>query len=251
MASSVPVKSTLLLLLSIQLALSFFTGAVAQLKQVVDDVELEQVVTNSKQREFDYYTLALQWPATYCRFTKKCCSKNACCRGDNSPTEFTIHGLWPDYNDGSYPSCCGGSNFKEKELSTLLEPLNKYWPTLSCGKSSTCHGVKGSFWAHEQVLFEAGYVPSNTEKYPVGGIISAIQNAYRETPLLICSKGALEEVRLCFYKDFKPRECTTGSMLRDRMRSSSSSCPQYVSLPAFASSGKFFRHLCSQISDEK
>ncbi|CAN1346007.1 Ribonuclease 2 [Linum perenne] len=269
MASSVPVKSTLLLLLSIQLALSFFTGAVAQLKQVVDDVELEQVVTNSKQREFDYYTLALQWPATYCRFTKKCCSKNACCRGDNSPTEFTIHGLWPDYNDGSYPSCCGGSNFKEKELSTLLEPLNKYWPTLSCGKSSTCHGVKGSFWAHEaekhgtcsspvtgdeynyfltglnvyfkynitQVLFEAGYVPSNTEKYPVGGIISAIQNAYRETPLLICSKGALEEVRLCFYKDFKPRECTTGSMLRDRMRSSSSSCPQYVSLPAFASSG--------------
>ncbi|CAN1345286.1 Ribonuclease 2 [Linum perenne] len=153
MSSFVPLKITLLLLLSSQLALSFFSGAESHLKEVVEDVELDQLVlTNSKQREFDYFVLALQWPPTYCRFTKKCCSKNGCCRGDNSPTEFTIHGLWPNYNDGSWPSCCGGSNFNEKELSTLLKPLNKYWPTLSCGKSSTCHGVKGSFWAHEVVF---------------------------------------------------------------------------------------------------
>ncbi|CAN1236050.1 Ribonuclease 2, partial [Linum grandiflorum] len=243
MASSVPVKTPLLLvllLISIQLSLSLslprsFSAAIAKLNEEENDVELEelQMVANSNAREFDYFKLALQWPATYCRFTKKCCSKNACCRGENSPTEFTIHGLWADYNDGSWPSCCGGSNFNEKELSTLLEPLNKYWPTLSCGKSSTCHGVKGSFWAHEQVLFEAGYVPSNTEKYPVGGIISAIQNAFLETPELVCSKGALEEIHLCFDKSFKPRDCNIGKTMRaGKYYSSSSSCPKYVSLPA-------------------
>lgn len=33
------------------------------------------------QREFDYFNLALQWPGTVCRRTRRCCSSNACCRG--------------------------------------------------------------------------------------------------------------------------------------------------------------------------
>jgi len=217
-------------------------------------------VVNKVQREFDYFALALQWPGTYCSKTRKCCSTNACCRGSNSPTHFTIHGLWPDYNDGTWPSCCTESDFDEKEISTLLGALEEYWPSLSCSKASTCSGGKGLFWAHEwekhgtcstavfkdeytyflatlniyfkynvtEVLFEAGYVPSNTEKYPIGGIITAIQNAFHATPQLICKKGALEELRLCFYKDFTPRDCVD---------SAKSSCPDYVSLPAYSSLG--------------
>ncbi|XP_031259045.1 ribonuclease 2 [Pistacia vera] len=212
------------------------------------------------QREFDYFNLALQWPGTVCRRTRYCCSSNACCRGSNSPTEFTIHGLWPDYNDGTWPACCKRSNFDEKEISTLLGALEKYWPSLSCGSSSTCYSGKGSFWAHEwekhgtcsspvtgdeysyflttlnvyfkynvtKVLNEAGYFPSNTEKYPRGGIVSAIQNAFHTTPKLVCSKGAVEELHLCFYKDFKLRDCAA----------SKSSCPKYVSLPAYSSRGR-------------
>ncbi|KAE9463675.1 hypothetical protein C3L33_04410, partial [Rhododendron williamsianum] len=219
------------------------------------------VIESRKQREFDYFALALQWPGTYCQRTRHCCSSNACCRGSNAPTEFTIHGLWPDYNDGSWPSCCTRSNFDIEKISTLLDDIQKYWPSLSCGSPSTCHGGKGLFWAHEvniscglmfhffafklqksmarahfqlfvmnmstflqhltsisstmsrvaasyilhffplyasnsifanfasqagcrhqKVLSEAGYVPSNTEKYPLGGVISAIQNAFHATP---------------------------------------------------------------------
>ncbi|KAM7501661.1 hypothetical protein LguiB_000565 [Lonicera macranthoides] len=80
------------------------------------------------------------------------------------------------------------------------------------------------------VLNEAGYVPSNSEKYPLGGIVSAIQNAFHATPQLVCSEGAVDELWLCFYKDFKPRDCLNGS-------SSQSSCPQYISLPAHAPLG--------------
>ncbi|GKU97864.1 hypothetical protein SLEP1_g10944 [Rubroshorea leprosula] len=104
------------------------------------------------QREFDYFALCLQWPGTVCHGTRHCCSSNACCRGSNSPTEFTIHGLWPDYNDGTWPACCTRSRFDEREISTLLDGLEKYWPSLSCGSSSTCFSGKGSFWAHEFVL---------------------------------------------------------------------------------------------------
>ncbi|CAL1407921.1 unnamed protein product [Linum trigynum] len=112
-SSSILAKNALLYL---QFTLSFLLAASFSVAEEV--VELEQVVGNSDQREFDYFVLALQWPATYCRFSKKCCRQNACCRGENSPTEFTIHGLWSNYNDGSWPSCCGGSNFNEKEVTT-------------------------------------------------------------------------------------------------------------------------------------
>ncbi|KAF3434935.1 hypothetical protein FNV43_RR22022 [Rhamnella rubrinervis] len=209
-------------------------------------------------REFDYFALALQWPGTFCRQTRHCCSSNACCRGSNAPTEFTIHGLWPDYNDGTWPACCTREEFDEKEISTLHDALEKYWPSLSCGLPSTCHEKHGTcsfpvIWDEynyflttlnvyfkynvTRVLNEAGYVPSNAEKYPLGGIISAIQNAFGATPLLVCKKGAVEELRLCFYKDFKPRDCVMGSTGQSFVLSSSSSCPKYVSLPEHASSG--------------
>ncbi|KAK8565113.1 hypothetical protein V6N12_058688 [Hibiscus sabdariffa] len=101
------------------------------------------------QREFDYFALALQWPGTICHRTRHCCSSNACCRGSNSPTEFTIHGLWPDYNDGTWPSCCARARFDVKEISPLMDALEKYWPSLYCSRSSTCFSGKGIFWAHE------------------------------------------------------------------------------------------------------
>ncbi|KAL2488401.1 Ribonuclease 2 [Forsythia ovata] len=243
-----------------------------------------------KQREFDFFKLSLQWPGTVCRHTRRCCSSNGCCRGSNALVEFTIHGLWADYNDGTWPSCCDGPTFNVKEISTLLDALNKYWPSLSCSSASNCHGGKGLFWAHEclkliiasfvyfilelgddvrqwekhgtcsssvtkdeysyflttlnvyfkynvtEVLREAGYVASNTEKYPVGGIISAIQNAFHATPELQCKGDAVEELRLCFYKDFKPRDCAVESNRQNDMVYSKGSCPKYVSLPAYVSS---------------
>ncbi|KAI4356245.1 hypothetical protein L6164_000279 [Bauhinia variegata] len=213
-------------------------------------------------REFDYFKLALQWPGTFCKSTRHCCSKNACCRGSNAPTEFTIHGLWPDYNDGTWPSCCSRSDFDPKEISTLVDGLEKYWPTLSCSSPSKCHGgrekhgtcsypvIRDEYhyfltglnvyfkYNVTRVLYEAGYVPSNTEKYPVGGIISAIQNAFHITPSIVCSKDSIKELHLCFYKDFTPRDCATVSSINIEMVTSKASCPKYVSLPIHVSSGR-------------
>nr|VDD10910.1 unnamed protein product [Brassica oleracea] len=251
-----------------------------------DDV----VEVNRSQREFDYFALSLQWPGTYCRGTRHCCSKNACCRSSDTPTQFTIHrlmyllnvdfryrisyynnnlriiisntnlvdGLWPDYNDGSWPSCCYRSDFNEKEISTLVDGMEKYWPSLSCGSPSSCHGGKGSFWGHEKhgtcsspvirdeysyfittlnlyfkhnvtdVLYQAGYVASNSEKYPLGGIVTAIQNAFHITPEVVCKRDAIDEIRICFYKDFKPRDCVGSKDM-----TSKKSCPKYVSLPEY------------------
>ncbi|KAL9227508.1 hypothetical protein vseg_003190 [Gypsophila vaccaria] len=224
--------------------------------------------SSNNQREFDYFALALQWPGTYCRRTHKCCKLNGCCRSSGPPQHFTIHGLWADYNDGSWPSCCSNDSFDMKEIETLRKDLDEYWPTLSCSSPSACHGGKGSFYAHEvkkhgtcsasvtgdeynyfkttltiyfkynvtEVLSKAGYVPSNSEKYPLGGVKTAIENAFHTSPSIICSGGAIQEIRLCFYKDFKPRDCATTSVNGNEVDFSKSSCPKYVSLPAYVSS---------------
>ncbi|KAK8960374.1 Ribonuclease 2 [Platanthera guangdongensis] len=121
----------------------------------------------------------------------------------NPLTEFTIHGLWTDYNDGKYPSCCRKSDFSIKKISSLMPELQKYWPSLSCGSPSGCHGDKGLFWAHESILMNEGILGSNAEKYSVGDIISAIKKAVGALPLLECRLGYLEELQLCFDKNFK------------------------------------------------
>ncbi|KAK9087881.1 hypothetical protein Syun_030275 [Stephania yunnanensis] len=155
-----------------------------------------------------------------------------------------------------------------KEIAPLLEALQKYWPSLSCSGSSTCHGGKGPFWAHEvekhgtcassvlrdeynyflatinlyqkynftEILIKAGYLPSNEEKYPLGGIISAVEIAVGATPLIVCSHGAVEELRICFHKDFQPRDCVADASSHGNTFASSS-CPRYVSLPEYTGNG--------------
>ncbi|KAI0529373.1 hypothetical protein KFK09_001922 [Dendrobium nobile] len=221
------------------------------------------------QREFDYFALALQWPGSYCQRTRHCCSSSACCQS-NPLAEFTIHGLWPDYNDGHYPSCCRNSDFSIKKISSLMPELQKHWPSLSCGSPSLCHGGKGLFWAHEwekhgtcsypvildeysyfsvaldlyfkynitKILSNEGILASNAETYSVEDIISAIKKAVGALPLLECRRGSLEELQLCFDKKFKPQDCYLGSGIGTSSTfSSSKSCPRRISLPTYTPLG--------------
>ncbi|XP_068646842.1 ribonuclease 2-like [Aristolochia californica] len=219
-----------------------------------------------EQREFDYFLLALQWPGTLCQRTRHCCPSNGCCKSSAATSEFTIHGLWTDYDDGSWPSCCSGSEFDIHKIKPLIEILNKYWPSLTCSSSSNCHGGKGLFWAHEwekhgtcsypvikdeysyfktaldlyfkfnitKILNDAGYAPtSNSEHYPLGDIVAIIKKAVGSLPILVCSHSAVEELRICFHKDFTPRDCGVLSIGQDNVMGSRSSCPRYISLPEY------------------
>ncbi|KAM7496309.1 hypothetical protein LguiA_020723 [Lonicera macranthoides] len=137
-------------ILSLQIAILLFvsfsvveiscTGAIEQVKPHKEE-----------QREFDYFLLSLLWPATQCRGeTRHCCSSNACCLRSNTPPQFTIHGLWTNYNDDTWPECCTNSKFEKKEILCLLDGLKKYWPSYTCDMYSTCNSGKGLFWAHEK-----------------------------------------------------------------------------------------------------
>lgn len=227
----------------------------------------QQCDQNRGSREFDYFVLALEWPGTVCKNTKHCCATNACCHGISSSLHFTIHGLWPDYNDGSWPQCCSGPSFDENKIVSLLGELERDWPSLSCNSPTNCHGKRGSFWEHEwekhgtcaypvirdeysyfsttlqlyskynilDILSAAGYSPDNGEEYPTHDLVAAISKAVGATPLLVCSQGEVMELRICFYKDFKPRDCVSGDT--EQIKLYKSYCPEHVLLPQYLSSG--------------
>ncbi|XP_062228429.1 ribonuclease 2-like [Phragmites australis] len=215
------------------------------------------------QREFDYFALALQWPGTICASTRHCCAKNGCCRSEPLQT-FTIHGLWPDYDDGTWPSCCRYTNFEMEKILPLKEKLDKYWPSLYCSSSSTCFSGRGPFWAHEwekhgtcsfpvvqdelqyfstaldlyfkynvmEMLSSGGIQISDFKEYALSDVIEAIKHAFGASPQIVCKYGSIEELRLCFDKDLKPRDCLTTTATNKSIWRRKQ-CPRYITLPTY------------------
>ena len=60
--------------------------------------------------------------------------------------KYSIHGLWPQYNEHAYPSFCKKVNFDVTQLHDILPELEKYWYS-NIGDS----GIEfdETFWKHE------------------------------------------------------------------------------------------------------
>ncbi|CAL5082367.1 unnamed protein product [Urochloa decumbens] len=171
-----------------------------------------------------------------------CCSSNACCRSDRIGW-FTIHGLWASYAQGNGPTCCNSPDFDMTKISNLTTELQKYWPSLYCSSPSLCSGGHGSLWAHEKSIFflisekhgtcsypviqdEYSYFSTtlhlyssynvtamlssmisigadDSGRYLVTDLVATIRSSFGASPLLLCERGSLQELRLCFDKDLK------------------------------------------------
>ncbi|KAH1264586.1 Extracellular ribonuclease LE [Glycine max] len=91
--------------------------------------------------DFNFFYFVQQWPGSYCDTQKSCCYPTT----GKPAADFGIHGLWPNYNDGTYPSNCDPNNpFNPSGISDLTSSLQSNWPTLACPSSD---GI--TFWTHE------------------------------------------------------------------------------------------------------
>lgn len=67
-------------------------------------------------------------------------------------TNFTVHGLWPQYVDNGYPSYCNSDdnnqNFNETEIVADIgwDTLTQKWPNVQCDETDPEYD---SFWEHE------------------------------------------------------------------------------------------------------
>lgn len=178
--------------------------------------------------QFDYLMLALTWPGSICRFLSPCHIPT------DQPHRFTVHGLWPQYANGSYPSDCReAGKFDPKLIVDLRERLDRLWTDFK--------GMAPAFWAHEwnkhgtcaisvdslgdqhkyfnqtltlvvrwdpiPTLAKAGIVP-RTRPYPGQLFRDGVMALTRSRPLLFCDvEGVLRELRLCLTKQLQLFDC--------------------------------------------
>lgn len=93
-------------------------------------------VAPMRQAQADFFLLVQQWGESMCDESSAHCSQRP------PANHFTIHGLWANYDNGSYPSFCDKSApFDESKVASIEEDLDEYWPSYS--------GADTKFWKHE------------------------------------------------------------------------------------------------------
>lgn len=164
---------------------------------------------------------------------------------------FTIHGLWPEDNNGSYPSNCNGAPFSTNNLpQPLLNQMSCEWVSYT--------GSNNAFWSYEygkhgtcalplfqtqenyfnstialnnqydvnNALIAAGINPQLASSLPTSQVQSALTNYLGSKPVLSCSSSSLLEVWTCVDTSLKAFDCP--SSLTGR------SCPSTIAFPSGA-----------------
>lgn len=112
-------------------------------------------VVVDQQQDFDFYVLSMSFQPEFChqhRFEHF--------PGCERPLDFwrgslTLHGLWPEDYDGTWPSSCTKEKFDPNTVNDLgPERFDRLWPNVKASEQN--HGERGgggdswySFWEHE------------------------------------------------------------------------------------------------------
>lgn len=102
-------------------------------------------VEGEQNKEADMYVFAYLWEP-------ESCYENPSWTQCGDPQTFwgnhlVIHGLWPQYSSGGYPSTCRDEPFDEQVIVNIgMNDMNQYWPNI---KSNIHDADYDSFWEHE------------------------------------------------------------------------------------------------------
>ncbi|KAH0674858.1 hypothetical protein KY285_022659 [Solanum tuberosum] len=128
------------------------------------------------------------WPPALCDQKGSCCYPTT-----GKPTlDFGVHGLWPNYHNGSYPSICDNTNlYDETEIKDLISSMQENWPTLAYEHSK----FKAALTIKEKVnllsvLKDARIEPGGF--YGLEVIKEAAKNGTGHEAAIECNKDALD-----------------------------------------------------------
>jgi len=208
-------------------------GTIKSIQIPIDFPEIEQ-----SSKTWDYYLWVVSWPTSSCAIASTCSIPSYV-------NFWTIHGLWPENYDGTYPANCNSSYpFKYSEVSDLGYDMYHYWPDLyynstdfwehewekhgTCAMESTVVDDEHDYFSAALNLYEkhfyidkwlsnAGIVPSTTKTYSwqqfydalhAGlGVKAAIQCTYAQ------NKQMVYQIYVCVSDpDLKQFDCPDGIM---------------------------------------
>ncbi len=168
--------------------------------------------------DFDYYVMSLSWAPNWCALTGDSRGDAEC---DKHGLTFTLHGLWPQYEDGGFPARCA-TNIRPPsrgETAAMEDVMGSdglawhEWKT-----HGTCSGLPARDYLDlMRKAYRSVTLPPLFAK--VGRRLdvapAAIEDAFLESNpglsaedlAVTCSDGMIQEVRICLTKDLAPRPC--------------------------------------------
>ncbi|MBV9752393.1 MAG: ribonuclease T2 [Hyphomicrobiales bacterium] len=198
----------------IRLALAVLAGAALLFSVAATRAEDPHERYGASPGDFDLYVFSLSWSPGFCEIEGDRKRKLECFAG--AALGFQVHGLWPQYENGDYPTYCDRSrNFVPGASLSIARQIYRD-KGLAIGewrKHGECTGLDPSaYYQAESALFHKIRIPAT---------LVAPAQALRATPREIaqafarvnpgvvepemvsvsCRRGELEEVRFCVSKD--------------------------------------------------
>lgn len=144
----------------------------------------------------------------------------------------TIHGIWPQYFNGTYPEFCNNKTiFNATKIANIYKNLTKYWTNFANTHAFLSHEFSKHFtcavsaYTDPYVLFTYGLqlrekynfyrlfasndiYPSNQQKYETNKLNFIIKQAFGVNTIIICdANDILNEIRFCMMSDLHLFDC--------------------------------------------
>lgn len=173
---------------------------------------------NDVAGEFDYYVLALSWSPTWCAETGDARDAAQCDVGRR--TDFVVHGLWPQYEEG-WPQNCrtderDPSRRESAGMADIMGSGGLAW--YQWKKHGRCSGLSaGGYYGAIRNAAETVTIPTVFDRLARDITLppSVVEDAFieanpdltREGITVTCRSESLQEVRICMTRDLQPRNC--------------------------------------------
>lgn len=173
-----------------------------------------------RQTQVAGYTLALSWSPEYCRGRESDPRDRRQCSGQGGRFGFIVHGLWPEGDAGDWPQWCPATR---TPTPADLAPNLCMTPSASLlAREWAKHG--SCMVSRPETYFRVTRILWNSLRWPdfdrlsrqrgltAGQIRQTFADANpgwepRNVGLKFNERGWLQEMRLCYGKDFMPARC--------------------------------------------
>jgi ribonuclease T2 len=172
--------------------------------------------------QFDYYVLSLSWAPDFCAQAGANQPPSEC--GAGRHVGFVVHGLWPQNNSGKGPENCGAV---APVSQSIVNAMLNFFPTASLiqhewSAHGSCSGLSASdYFAGVRNARNAVQIPAEFGALtkPTQATTAQIEaefaaanprfppKAFRAT----CTRGMLQEARICLSKTLSPQSCTASA----------------------------------------
>ena len=169
--------------------------------------------------DFDYYVLSLSWAPDFCAQPDVPKTDREC--GTGRHVGFVVHGLWPQEEEARSPQQCAPARPVAQDIVNRMLP---YMPSEGLiqhewKNHGTCSGLSPSQYfdgvrkAFESVKIPSDYKDLNSSKeispQEIESKFAAANPSFPKGAFHVsCHSNELQEVRVCFTKDLRPRPCS-------------------------------------------